>query len=191
MCRLIRKILVFTAVTALFAAMPVGAQNIGYGVRGGVPLTDFLKAESKTGTLTNVLRGRGNVIIGPMLDLRLPFGLGIEANALYRRWNAEGIISTGSANTWEFPVYGKVRVPGVVVRPYFGGGLNFQRLGDVKALLGGTVVDSNRRGFLGAGGVEIKAPFVRISPEVRFTRWGDSGPLRSTNQVDFLVGLSF
>jgi hypothetical protein len=188
MSGLIRKIIVFTALSASAAS----AQGIGYGVRGGVPLTDFLEAESRTGTLTNVLKGRGNVIIGPMLDLRLPFGLGVEANALYRRWNADGVLSRGSASTWEFPVYGKVRVPGIVVRPYFGGGLNFQRLGDVgRFLSAGTIVDSSRRGFLGAAGLEIKVPYVRVAPEVRFTRWGNSGPLRSTNQIDFLVGLSF
>jgi hypothetical protein len=184
---LIRKILVFTALTAA----AVSAQNIGYGVRGGVPLSDFLEAESKTGALTNVLRGRGTVIIGPMLEVRLPFGLGIEANALYRRWDAEGVLNGGSASTWEYPVYGKIGIPGVIVRPYVGAGINFQRLGDVSRFLGGTAVDSNRRGFLGAGGVEFKAPFVRISPEVRFTRWGDSGPIRSTNQFDFLIGFSF
>lgn len=188
MCRLIRKILVFTGLAGITAS----AQNIGYGVRGGVPLSDFLKAESKTGALTNVVRGRGNVILGPMFEVRLPFGLGIEANAIYRRWNADGALSRGSANTWEFPVYGKVRMPGIVVRPYFGGGLNFQKLGDVSRFLGaGVIADSSRRGFLGAGGVEIKVPYVRISPELRFTRWGNSGPLRTTNQIDLLVGLSF
>ncbi len=187
MSGLIRKILVCCAVSAAAAS----AQNIGYGVRGGVPLSDFLKAESKTGTLTNVLKGRGNVIIGPMLDIRLPFGLGIELDALYRRWNAEGVTSTGSASTWEFPLYGKIRTPGIAVRPYVGAGINFQRLGDVGKFLGGTAVDSNRRGFLGAGGLELKVPYVRISPEVRFTRWTNSGPIRSTNQIDFLVGFTF
>jgi len=182
-----RKILVISA----FLTATAGAQNIGLGVRGGVPLTDFVKAESQTGALTNVLRGRGNVIIGPMLDIRLPMGLGIEANALYRRWNAEGVLSTGSASTWEFPVYGKLRLPGVIARPYVGAGVNFQRLGDVGRFLGGTSVDSNRRGFLAAGGVEVKVPFVRILPEIRYTRWNDAGPIRSTNQVDLLVGLTF
>jgi hypothetical protein len=187
MCRLIRKFFVFTALVAMMAS----AQNIGYGVRGGLPLTDFFEAESKTGALTNVVKGSGNVIIGPMLEVRLPFGLGIEGNALYRRWDAKGVFNSGSASAWEFPIYGKIGIPGVVVRPYVGGGINFQNLGDVGKFLGGTSVDSSRRGFLGAGGVEFKVPFVRISPEIRYTRWGESGPIRSTNQVDFLVGLSF
>ncbi|MBI2689463.1 MAG: hypothetical protein HYX27_24410 [Acidobacteria bacterium] len=187
MCGLLRKILVCCGLTLGVSY----SQNIGFGVRGGTPLNDFVKAESKTGAITNVVKGRGNVIIGPMFEVRLPFGLGIEADALYRRWNADGVLSSGSANSWEFPIYGKVRMPGVVVRPYAGAGVNFQRLGDIGRFLGGASVDSSRRGFLGAGGLELKVPMVRISPEIRFTHWPDSGPIRSTNQVDFLIGLSF
>lgn len=187
MSGLIRKILVGFS----FSLALTSAQNIGYGIRGGTPLSDFLKAESKTGALTNVVKGRGNVIIGPMFEVRLPFGLGIEADALYRRWNADGPLSTGSNSTWEFPVYGKVRMPGIIVRPYAGAGVNFQRLGDLGRFLGGATADTNRRGFLGAGGLELKVPHVRISPEIRFTHWNDAGPIRSTNQVDFLIGLSF
>ena len=187
MSGLIRNILVGFSFSLAIAS----AQNIGYGVRGGVPLSDFLKAESKTGALTNVVTGRGNIILGPMFELRLPFGLGVEANALYRRWDAEGPLSKGTASTWEFPVYGKFKAPGIIVRPYAGAGMNFQRLGDVGKFLGGATVDKTRRGFLGAGGIELKVPHVRISPEIRFTRWNDAGPLRSTNQIDLLIGLSF
>lgn len=184
---ILRKILVFSA----FAGAAASAQNIGYGVRGGTPLSDFLHAESKTGALVNVVKGRGNVILGPMVEVRLPFGLGIEANALYRRWDAKGVLNSGSASTWEFPIYAKLRAPGVIIHPYAGAGMNFQRLGDLGKFLGGASVDSSRRGFLGAGGLEFKVPHVRISPELRFTRWNASGPLRSSNQVDFLIGLSF
>jgi hypothetical protein len=187
MSGLIRKILVGFSFSLAIAS----AQNIGYGVRGGLPLSDFLKAESKTGALTSVVKGRGNIILGPMFEVRLPFGLGIEADALYRRWDAEGPLSKGTASTWEFPVYGKFKAPGILVRPYAGAGMNFQRLGDVGKFLGGATVDKSRRGFLGAGGIELKVPHVRISPEIRFTRWNDAGPLRSTNQIDLLIGLSF
>ena len=52
MSGLIRKLLVFTALTLPLAVVPARGQSIGYGVRGGVPLSDFVKAESKTGALT-------------------------------------------------------------------------------------------------------------------------------------------
>lgn len=182
-----RKLIVFCALIQTTAS----AQSLGYGVRGGLPLTDFLAAESKTGALTNVVRGRGDVIIGPMLELRLPMGFGIEVDALYRRWDAKGILNPGTSSTWEYPIYGKARLPGVIVRPYIGGGVNFQRLGDLSQFVTRNSYDTTRRGFLGAAGLELKVPFVRISPELRYTRWGQNGPIRSSNQVDFLIGLSF
>ena len=184
---LIRKFLV----CAVFSLAAASAQNIGYGVRGGVPLNDFLNAESKTGAITNVVKGKGNVVIGPMFEVRLPLGLGIEMDALYRRWNADGPLSKGSANSWEFPIYGKIKMPGVIARPYAGAGMNFQHLGDISRFLGGATADSSRRGFLGAGGIDIKVPKVHISPEIRFTHWNNAGPIRSTNQIDLLIGLSF
>jgi hypothetical protein len=184
---LFRKILVSGVVLSAVAY----AQNIGVGLRGGIPLTDFIEADSKTGALTNVVTGKGNVIIGPMVDVRLPFGLGIEFDALYRRWNATGALSRGSASTWEFPLYGKLRAPGILFRPYAGAGMNFQRLGELRQFIAGGTVDKSRRGFLGAGGIDFKLPKVHIAPEVRFTRWNSSGPVRSTNQVDFLIGVSF
>lgn len=184
---LFRKILVSAAIVSGTAL----AQNIGLGVRGGVPLTDFIKADSKTGAITNVVTGKGNVIIGPMFDLRLPFGLGIEFDALYRRWNATGATNKGSASTWEFPLYGKLRTPGILFRPYAGAGMNFQRLGELRQFIAGGTADNSRRGFLGAGGIDFKLPKIHIAPEVRFTRWNSSGPVRSTNQVDFLIGVSF
>ena len=184
---LFRKILVSTVVLGATAY----AQNIGVGVRGGIPLTDFIKAESRTGALTNVVTGKGDVIIGPMVDVRLPFGLGIEFDALYRRWDAKGPLSSGSASTWEFPLYGKLRSPGILFRPYVGAGMNFQRLGELRQFIAGGTADKSRRGFLGAGGIDFKLPKIHIAPEVRFTRWNSSGPIRSTNQVDFLIGVSF
>jgi hypothetical protein len=183
----IRNLYVLAAAFSSLAA----AQNIGIGVRGGLPLTDFVEAESRTGAVVNVVKGKGNVIVGPMLDIRLPLGLGIEMDALYRRWDANGVLSSGSASTWEFPLYGKLRAPGPVFRPYAGAGVNFQRLGDIGRFLGGTSVDSNRRGLLLAGGFEVKVPLIRILPEIRYTRWNASGPLRSSNQLDFLIGLTF
>jgi hypothetical protein len=69
--------------------------------------------------------------------------------------------------------------------------MNFQRIGDISRFLGGTTADRSRLGLLGAAGVEIKVPKVRISPEIRFTHWNNSGPIRSTNQIDLLVGISF
>ncbi len=184
----IRKLFVFS----MFGAIGMYAQHIGAGVRIGTPLSDFLSAESKIGAATNVVTGKGNLIVGPMFELRLPLGLGVEVDALYRRWDPKGAIAgVGSQNTWEIPVYGKYRFPGIVVHPYVGAGVNFQRIGDVGKFITGSQVDSSRIGYMMAGGVEAKIVKIRISPELRYTRWNNKGALRSSNQVDLLVGFSF
>ena len=48
------------------------------------------------------------------------------------------------------------------------------------------------------GGLELKVPFIKISPEIRFTRWGAKnisdlgGVLQlNQNQAEFLIGLTF
>jgi hypothetical protein len=175
----------------VLAAALCPAQSIGVGVKGGLPLSDFLAAESKTGALTNVVRARGDYLIGPMFDLRLPANLGIELDLLYRRWTPESVAGAGAQSALEFPLIGKFRFPTAVARPYIAAGANFQRLGDVAKFVTGNTVESNRRGIIAGGGIEFKALLIRIAPELRWTRWNATGPVRSSNQVDFLIGLTF
>jgi hypothetical protein len=60
-------------------------QPFSFGVKGGVPPTDFLSATNSGGlgyfTTTN------RYIVGPEAELRLPFGFGVEFDALYRHLN--------------------------------------------------------------------------------------------------------
>jgi hypothetical protein len=54
----------------------------------------------------------------------------------------------------------------------------------------------SKHGFTVGGGVEFKAFRLRISPELRYTRWGgDSNVLgfakSDQNQAQLLVGLTF
>jgi hypothetical protein len=160
----------------LAAAALLPAQNIGVGVKGGIPLKDSYRFSTLGGT---TLRD-GDFVVGPMFELRLPAGLGIELNALYRR--GAGI------NSWEFPLLAKYRFPGILIRPTIGGGYMFQRLNDIPGL-------DNRKGIVASGGVEFKLPKVRITPELRYTRFNEqrpsSGILTGTHQVDALVGFSF
>src|SRR5690349_10363071 len=66
----------------VFCAISAVSQPFGFGVKGGVPLTDFVNAID-TGTLRfNTAPNR--YIVGPTIELRLPFGFGIEFDALYR-----------------------------------------------------------------------------------------------------------
>ena len=58
--------------------------------------------------------------------------------------------------------------------------------------------DLSDRGFTLGAGVEVKLLRLRVTPEVRFTRWGSDHnvnltfPLQSgQNQAEFLAGFSF
>ena len=65
----------------LLGAASAIAQPVSFGVKVGVPLTDFFSTvESKNfGFNSNTKR----YIAGADLEVRLPFGLGIELDALY------------------------------------------------------------------------------------------------------------
>ena len=64
----------------LLGAAAALAQPVGFGVKGGVPLTDFVTTvQSKNFGLNNNTK---RYIVGVSGELRLPFGLGIEVDAL-------------------------------------------------------------------------------------------------------------
>ena len=57
---------------------------------------------------------------------------------------------------------------------------------------------ANNTGVVLGGGLELKVPFIRISPEIRFTRWEaknitDLGGVLhlNQNQAEFLIGITF
>jgi hypothetical protein len=187
--------------------------QIGVGVKGGVPLTDLFDSDSPNATTDTK-----KYIIGPMIELRLPAGLGIEFNALYTKadfssvLDAAGSVTTSAFDTsaWEFPLllkykFGGANAVAASVRPYIEAGASFRRLSDVGNIGAfitgnqGGELDRNNTGFVIGGGLEIRALFLRIAPELRFTHWGNDhfteglGDIWKTNknQGQFLVGLYF
>jgi hypothetical protein len=200
-------------------AIPVFPQGIDFGFKAGVPLTDAFEhgitSPLNPRTYTSDTR---RYTLGPTVELRLPFGLGIEFDALYKRLGFDSVISSPPAgggaalsetraNSWEFPLLLKVRTPGVVFRPFIDGGVSFRTLTGVKQFvtgLAGTddtppeLRDEHTRGYVIGAGFEVSAPFVKISPEFRYTRWAgenfrDTLNLLRTNQnqADFLIGITF
>lgn len=169
---------------AALAAGSMWAQGIGFGVKGGVPVADAFEGV-RAGS---IVKADGEWVLGPMFELRLPFGLAVEADALYRRYRVIG----ASRSSLEFPVIAKFRAPGIVVSPVIGAGANFQRLGDIPAFLENPGL---RSGFVVMGGLEIKVPLIRIAPEIRYTRFREKRItdtlLTGTNQVDVLIGITF
>ncbi len=94
----------------------------------------------------------------------------------------------------------------MILRPYLDAGFAFDHWSGVRQVvqipssLGQTntnVSGTNKGAVLGAG-LELNLHLVRVSPEIRYTRWASTnladfgGVLRSNqNQAEFLIGLTF
>ena len=205
----------------LFGAVSAWAQLFSYGVKAGVPLTQFLDAAKIQQFAFNSTTNR--YIVGPTAELHLPFGLGVEVDVLYRHFNYNGsgtadYVTTNSrttGNAWEFPLLAKYRFSKIkVVHPYVDAGVAWDKLSGLTQAITSTVFSSRTtttstsnppelkttatRGFVMGGGLSVKVLVIHLSPEVRFTRWGAqhfidaSGLLHSDlNQGEFLLGITF
>jgi hypothetical protein len=201
----------------LLVAAAASAQPFSWGIKGGLPMNDFIDVTQGASTTTN------RYIVGPTAELRLPFGLGVEFDILYRHFNYSssgplasvvGSFSNATtANAWEFPLLAKYRFKGPLIHPFVDAGVSWDKLSGltqtatnvIKSVTTTTTTgnplelsNSTTRGFVIGGGIEVKLLILRISPEVRFTRWGDkhfidpAGLLHSNlSQAEFLVGFTF
>jgi len=194
----------------LFLAGTTGVfAQLSFGVRGGVPFTNFFQSVSGPNPTFDSTATR--FIIGPTAEVHLPAGLGLEADALFRHFQYDGstsLIDLGTrstaSNAWEFPLLVKYRTPGEFVRPFLDAGVAFDHWSGTKQLATGTGLSSpsgtsgSNAGFVVGAGIELHLPLVKLSPEIRYTRWGAAsvtdlgGALQSNqNQAEFLVGLTF
>jgi outer membrane protein with beta-barrel domain len=224
-----KSLFLFT-VSALVAV----SQPFTFGVKVGAPASEFLDTVG-SGTI-NFHSYTNRYLFGPTAELRLPFGLGVEVDALYRHYNFQtvgtfppaGSTLTAGARTgaWEFPLLAKYRFPTKIVRPFVDAGIAWDSLQGFKQTI--TVVSPNpfqppqnlnqpardvTTGAVIGAGLEIKVPYVHISPEFRFTRWttqhfmpgtpltttgnpfpgftANSGFSSNQNQVEAMIGITF
>jgi len=201
------------ALLLLLGSIPVFAQPFSAGIKAGIPLTDFLNAAGN-GTFDYSAPNQ-RYIVGGVAELRLPLGLGVEFDALYRKlgFTGSGTLAgspttiSASGNNWEFPLLLKYRFHFPVVRPYLDAGVAWDTIAGLKETIVSVALPpsspsalqrNTTMGFVVGGGVDIHAIFLHISPEIRFTRWnstqiGDTlGLLHSNlNQGEFLVGFTF
>jgi opacity protein-like surface antigen len=117
-----------------------------------------------TSVETASLPNRHTLLIGPYLEMRLPLGLSIEADALYY----PGLFTNanGGGSLWQFPVLLKFGIPLGPIKPYIEGGPAYSHLSDVKTVL--DILHTNHYGITLGAGIEIKIKAFRISPEVRY-----------------------
>jgi opacity protein-like surface antigen len=204
----------------LLFAFTAGAfcQPFSFGVKAGVPLTDFLSAAESQNV--SYFTSTNRYIGGVTAELHLPLGLGVEVDALYRHLNyheSSGtvpIAASTTASDFEFPLLGKYRFPMIkVVHPFVDAGVAFDSLAGVKqeiaSVVNGTASasstsnpselhNSTTRGFVIGGGIDIHFLVIHLLPEIRYTRWGAqhffdvNGLLHSNvNQGEFLLGITF
>jgi len=192
----------------LFCALPLCAQSVSFGIKGSVPVTGLGDIDGRS-----IATERWTA--GATVELKLPANLSVGVDALYRRFSYSFDNGFGSDDAkighWEVPVFAKYRfesiVPPYVARPFVEAGFVFDRAHtsgtDTSSLRGPpgccstvtTAYSSSQwgAGFLVGGGIEIKAAFLKIAPEVRYTRWqkGLFYDYLERNQLAVLVGVRF
>jgi opacity protein-like surface antigen len=191
-----KHIMKLLSLVVLGAAVAV-AQPFGFGVKVGVPMNDFLDAARNQNFAFDTSTNR--YIIGPSIELRLPFGFGIGFDALYRHFSynafgnpggtTSGIISARtSSGAWEFPLVARYRFKGApLLHPYVEAGVSWDKLSGLSqdiSIATSTVINTTStsnpaelhndttRGFVLGAGLDIKALVVHITPGIRYTRWG-------------------
>jgi len=180
------------------------AQPFGVGIVGGVPLTGGLADSTahEIDLIEHTFSNSHQYVVGAMVELRLPLGLALEADGLYRPINFSETIQvvggqTGhfseNISTWEFPALAKYRLPFPLVKPFIEAGPSFRTVGSNLSWLSG-------KGFAAGVGVELKVAKLRIAPALRYTHWGSDSTLSpgagfltpsQQNQGEFVVGFSF
>ena len=180
------------------------AQPVSFGVKVGVPLTDFAS------TVQNGFNSTPKrYIAGATLEARLPFGLGIELDALYHPLNytgsAAGSVETLTAHGFEFPLLAKYRFPSKVVAPFIDAGVAFTTMRSLKetvttalGISNAPVTSKSPIGFVMGAGLDVHLLIIHITPEIRYTHWGSArfvDPISlvkgSQNQAEVLLGITF
>lgn len=197
---------------ALILAFPlawnaVAAGPLIIGARGGVPFANTNDA------VINSVERYGNsqtYKIGPTAGVKLPLGFSVEGDALFSRQTLDVAPISGfgafgaNLDSWEFPVMVKYTAGRSIFAPVLGAGLSFRHINDFAGGIPSQVLtlgaSSNSVGFVAGGGVRFNFGPVAVTPEVRYTRWNESGGWRSSllnllpysrNEASVLVGVTF
>ena len=179
-----------------FSAATAFSQPFSYGVKGGMPMTDFVDAVRAQNINASTTTNR--YIVGITGEARLPFGLGVEMDILYRHFRYSSSSGVGNltsnlttidttSGAWEFPILAKYRFKGKIVHPFVDGGVAWDKLSGLTQAVTSVVAsvakttstsspaelaNGTTRGYVLGAGVDVKALVIHITPEVRFTRWG-------------------
>jgi len=196
------RTLIFAATLLLVAGRSAYSQTFSFGVKVGVPLTTVYTTEAIAdgGAFANEQR----FTVGPTLEVHLPFHLSFEVDALWRQSSFSTIGGhfngnlDSSVNDWQVPFLAKYEVKFGPIQPFIDGGVVYRRVSTSTSSVP-PPTNPNTAGVTLGGGVALKLPHLRLSPEIRYTKWPTpafssayAGPVISmSNQVDLLVGDTF
>ena len=181
------------------AAAVVLPQRLSFGLKAGAPFQDAVKSESWRGLRFEPQSGR--YTLGPTVELLLGEHFSVELDLLYRplkyRVHSANTFGDVAGRSWQFPLLGKVRLSRNLVAPYLAAGVAFNNLRGLTGLP--ELSDSATSGWVFGLGLEGRLPIVRLSPEIRYTRWRNSNlghpaegfSLSNLNQLEALVGITF
>lgn len=185
-----------------FLAGTLHAQIFGFGVKGGLRLTEDLR-----GSVTSESK---RYVIGTMSIFRLPLGFSIENNVLYRRLGLRvnpdevGVtlpVQSFRAHSVEVAFVGRKSIwKGV----YAGAGYAPRVIFSTGGTQSGVEVPAFAlvtHGAIGSVGIERRFGPILIAPELRCMHWSQPSVQLSSlrgfavqparNELDFLVGIGF
>lgn len=209
----IREVVIRFLIMTVFT-VPAAAQNVSFGVKAGVPVTDAFILSSPASSINPYTFTTQRYTVGPTFELGLPYKLSFVTDALYKQlqyasnpFGFSTFLATTTASSWEFPLLVKSHFIGGPFRPYVDAGFSFRHVGGTTADSNGTLqasqdpvelIHSWSTGFAAGGGIDFRHGWLRFSPEVRYTRWSNgnfsssNGMLGSNrNAVDVLVGVTY
>jgi hypothetical protein len=182
---------IFRALPLLLSCATMSGQTLNLGAVTGTSVTgDFQNGSysfpggtipdgQTTSSIYTVLPFSRSFIIGPKLELALPGGFTVEADALHRPLNSrQQIVELFSGGSkidfgtftsrhadWEFPILGRYGFSVSRLRPFAEAGVSLRPAGS------GTNV--SHWGVTAGAGIDLSVRGFAISPAVRFTRWAD------------------
>ena len=204
-------IIILMCLIPLFTGL-VLAQDFSIGIKGGAKLTN--DPNEHKGDVTWFPESKAYTV-GPVLEITFS-SISVEIDTLYKRFGARyferGIHTPlfsnytrrDRLNSWEFPILLKYSFPNLS-NFYISGGYAFNRMSGSKniefmALYGDPYqrtdsIGYSNSGFLIGSGIEFKAGLLKVSPELRYTRWLNDldeswvAPPINKNRIEILIGI--
>src|SRR5215831_6011172 len=141
----LREAVVRFLVVTVFT-VPAAAQNLSFGVKAGVPVTDPFILGTPTPSINTYTFTTRRYTIGPTFELGLPYKLSFVADALYKQlhytsnpFGFSTFSATTTASSWEFPLLVKDHFFSGPFRPYGDAGFTFRHVGGSTAYSIGTL----------------------------------------------------